>query len=145
MPLTDEDTKLLLPLTEGKKRKAPTDLNFDDFDPVQLPAFNLSTKKLGIGYGKRRVTTTAFEVKCYPDDASILKRLFCRLSTSDDKSPSNNHIHFVVYGLPQYTSSELYRSQIIKQNTFLHNIAVIPIVNIDSDTMYDGLYQKLLS
>ena len=145
MSLTEEDMKIIAPLTEGKKRKAPTDIHSEEFEPIQLSAFDLSTKKIGFGNGKIRVTTTAFEVKCHPDDAVILKRLFCRLSASDDKVPSNNHIHFVAYGLPQYTSSDLYRSQIIKQNTFLHNIAVIPIVNIESDVMYAGLYQKLLS
>ena len=140
MSLTEEDMKIIAPLTEGKKRKAPTDIHSEEFEPIQLSAFDLSTKKIGFGNGKIRVTTTAFEVKCHPDDAVILKRLFCRLSASDDKVPSNNHIHFVAYGLPQY-----YCSQIIKQNTFLHNIAVIPIVNIESDTIYNGLYQKLLS
>ena len=113
MPLTEEDTKSLVPLTEDKKRKSPTNLHSEEFEPIQLPAFDLSTKKIGFGNGKRRVTTTAFEVKCHPDDALILKHLFCRLSTSDDKALSNNHIHFVAYGLPQYTSSEFYRSQII--------------------------------
>ena len=130
MPLTDEDTKILVPSTEGKKRKVPINIHSDDFDSIQLLAFDLSTKKIEFGNGKRRVTVTTFKFKYHPNDALILKSLFCRLSASDDKVPSNNHIHFVVYGLPQYTSSELYRSQIIKQNTFLHNIAVIPIVNM---------------
>ena len=72
MPLTDEDAKILVPLTEGKKRKAPIDLHSDVFDPIQLPVFNLSTRKIGFENGKRRVTTTAFEVKCHPNDALIL-------------------------------------------------------------------------
>ena len=110
MSLTEEDIKALVPLTEGKKRKAPTDIHSEEFEPIQLPTLDLSTKKIGFGNGKRRVTTTAFEVKCHPGDAVILKRLFCRLSRSDDKVPSNNHIHFVAYSLPQYTSSDLYRS-----------------------------------
>ena len=45
IPLTEEDTKMLVPLTEGKKRKAPTDLHSDDFEPFQLPVFDLSTKR----------------------------------------------------------------------------------------------------
>ena len=56
---------------------------------------------------------------------------------------NNNTIHFVAYGLPQNTSSNLYRSQIIRQNTFLHNINVIPIVDIDPDTMYNEIYPKI--
>ena len=145
MPLTEEDTKIPLPSTEGKKRKTPNDLSSDEFNPIQLSAFDLSTKNIGFGNGKRRVTTTAFEVKCHPDDALILKRLICRLSASDDKVQSNNYIHFVAYDLPQHPSSEFYCSQIIKQNTFLNNIAVISIIDTDSDTLYDGLCQQLLS
>ena len=34
MPLTDEDTKILVPSTEGKKRKAPIDIHSDDFEPI---------------------------------------------------------------------------------------------------------------
>ena len=34
IPLTDEDTKILVPSTEGKKRKAPIDIHSDDFEPI---------------------------------------------------------------------------------------------------------------
>ena len=102
-------------------------------------------KRVGYGNGRRRVSTMAFEVKCHPDNASILKRLLCRASGSDDKPPNNDNIHFVAYELPQYISSELYRTQILKENNFLHNIAVITIVNIDPDVMYNELHYKLLT
>ena len=102
-----------------KEEKASNESNTGEFEPIQLPAFDLSTKKIEYRNGKRRVTTTVFEVKCHLDDALILKHLFCRLLESDDKVPSNSHIYFVAYVLPQYISSEFYRSQITKQNTFL--------------------------
>ena len=102
-------------------------------------------KRVGYGNGKSRVSTMAFEVKFHPDNASILKRLLCRASASDDKPPNNNNIDFVAYGLPQYTSSKLYRTQILDKNNFLHNMAVIPIVKIDPDVMYNDLYYKLLT
>ena len=92
-----------------KEEKASNESNTDEFEPIQLPAFDLSTKKIEYGNGKRIVTTAAFEVKCHLDDALILKYLFCRLSASDDKVPSNSHIYFVAYGLPHYIS-EFYRS-----------------------------------
>ena len=94
---------------------------------------------------KSLLSTMAFEVKCHLDNASIMKRLLCRPCASDDTPPNNDNIHFVAYDLPQYTSSELYRTQILKQNNFLHNIAVIPIVNIDPDVMYNELHYKLLT
>ena len=102
-------------------------------------------KKIGNGDGKRRVTTIAFEVNVYPDKTRILKRLLCRASASDDMPPNDDNIHLVAYSLTQYTTSELYRTQILKQNNFLHNIAAIPIVNIDPDTMYNEVNHKLVS
>ena len=59
--------------------------------------------------------------------------------------PRNENFNFVAYELPQYTFSDLYRSQIIKHNFFLHNLVVIPIVNIDSDIMYQELYTNIIA
>ena len=101
-------------------------------------------KRVGYGNGKRRMPTMAFEIKYHPDNSTILKRLLCRVSASDDELLNNDNIHFVAYDLPEYTSSELYRTQILKQNNFLHNISVIPIVNIDPDVIYNELHYKLL-
>ena len=74
---------------------------------------------------KSLLSTMAFEVKCHLDNASIMKRLLCRPCASDDTPPNNDNIHFVAYYLPQYTSSELYRTQILKQNNFFHNITIV--------------------
>ena len=156
MPLTSEETNTFVRSTDGKKRKSTTEIDFEEIptnkfhdgsecEPIQLPAFDISMKRMGYGNGKRRVLTMAFEVKCHPDNESILKRLLYRASTSDDKPPNNDNIHFLVYRLPQYTSSELYRTQILKQNSFLRNIAIIPIVNIDPDVMYNDLHYKLVT
>ena len=57
--------------------------------------------------------------------------------------PNNKNTHFVPYGIPQYSSSELFRSQIIKQNPFLHNIAIIPLMNIDYDNMYSQILPQI--
>ena len=156
MPLTSEKTKTFSRSNDGKKRKATNEVDFEDIptnlfqddsecEPIKLLAFDISMKRVGYGNGRRRVSTMAFEVKCHPDNASILKRLLCRASGSDDKPPNNDNIHFVAYELPQYISSELYRTQILKENNFLHNIAVITIVNIDPDVMYNELHYKLLT
>ena len=121
MPLTSAETKIISRFTDGKKRKVTTELDFEEiptnqfqdgseFDPIQLPAFDISMERVGCGNGKRRVSTMAFEVKCHPDNEAILKRLLCRASASDDKLPNNDNINFVAYELPQYTPSELYRT-----------------------------------
>ena len=100
MHLTEEDTTLFLPSTDRKMRKGSNESNIDEFEPIQLPVFDLFTKKIGYGNGKRKVTITAFEVKYYPNDVLILQHIFFRLPASDDKVPSNNHIHFAAYSLP---------------------------------------------
>ena len=110
MPLTSEETNTFVRSTDGKKRKATTEIYFEEIptnkfhdgsecEPIQLPAFDISMKRVGYGNRNRRVSTMAFEVKCHPDNASILKRLLCRASASDDKPPNNDNIHFVAYGL----------------------------------------------
>ena len=35
--------------------------------------------------------------------------------------------------------------QIIKQNSFLHNIVIIPLMNIDYDNMYSDIILKILT
>lgn len=156
MSLTSEETKHSFRSIVGKKLKATTELDFEEIptnqfqdgsecEPVQFPAFNISMKRVGYGNGKRRVSIMTFEVKFHHDNATILKRLLCRASTSNEKPLNNDNIHFVAYGLPQYTSSELYRTQILTKNNLLYNISVISIINIDSDVIYNDLHYKLLT
>ena len=101
MTLTSEETKKNSRSTDRKKRKAMTELESEDIptnqfqdgsecEPIQLPAFDISMKRVGYGNGKRRVSTMSFDVKCHPDNAAILKRLLCRASESDDKLPNND-------------------------------------------------------
>ena len=87
----------------------------------------------------------AFEVKSNPNNATILRQLLCRLSASYDKPPNNDNIHFVAYSYPQNISSELYKTQILKQNNFLHNITLILSVNIDPDVIYSELHYTLIT
>ena len=57
------------------------------------------------------------------------------------KYRQNNYdiIQFVPYGLAQVAGEQVYKQQIVKQNTFLHNLAIIPVHNIDSDIMYSEI------
>ena len=57
--------------------------------------------------------------------------------------PSDDHIHFVPYGLIQYSSPECYRRQIIIDNMFLHKLVIIIIYNIDAEIMYSKILPSL--
>ena len=48
----------------------------NDYKSIQLPAFDLFTKTISYKNGKRRVSTTAFEVNYYPDNTTILN-VYC--------------------------------------------------------------------
>ena len=41
------------------------------------------------------------------------------------------------------SDSNTVKHQIIQQNQFIHNITIIPIHNIDEETIYSGLKEKL--
>ena len=106
--------------------------------PLILPAFDLSSSTVSYGNGKLRVKTTAFEVKCHPDYAKILKTVLTRSFLNTDQNNYDN-IQFVPYGLAQVAGEQVYKQQIVKQNAFLHNLAIIPVHNIDSDIMYSKI------
>ena len=117
------------------------DFDIDDYSPLILPAFDLSSSTVSYGNGKLRVKTTAFEVKCHPDQAKILKTLLIRSSLNTDTNNYDN-IQFVPYGLAQVAGEQVYKQQIVKQNVFLHNLAIIPVHNIDADIMYGEIIPK---
>ena len=113
-------------------------INYDENDKwkeIVFPAFDLHMRRISFGNGNKRISTIAFEVRCHPDNASILKTLLSRIS-SDDKTP-------VSYGLIQYFSPECYRHQIIMNNNFLHKVAIIIIFNNDSKIMYSEILPSL--
>ena len=56
---------------------------------------------------------------------------------------NNKNINFIAYDRPQYSSSELYRSQIIKHIFFLHNTVITPLMDIDYDDIYSNILPKL--
>ena len=80
----------------------------------------------------------AFEDKCHPDHAKKLKTLLTRSSLNTDQKNYDN-IPFVPYGLAQVAGEQVYKQKIVKQNVFQHNLAIIPVHNIDSDTMYSEI------
>ena len=114
------------------------DFDIDEYPPLVLLAFDLSNSIVTYGNGKLRVKTTAFEVKYNPDHASILKNILTRSSLNTDQNNYDN-IQFVPYGLAQVVAEQVYKQKNVKQNAFLHNLAIIPIHNTDSDIMYSEI------
>ena len=71
--LSDEDMIVLKQITENEvtntqtnKRKTDGQLKdtTDSHQRIVFPAFDLSTKRIGLGNGSNRVTTIAYEIKC---------------------------------------------------------------------------------
>ena len=99
----------------------------DEWKEIVFPAYDLHMRRISFENGDKRISTIAFEVRCHPENASILKTIFSCIS-SDDKTPSSEEtVHFVPYGLIQYSSPECYRHQIIMNNNFLHKVAIVII------------------
>ena len=84
---------------------------------------------------------TVFEVKCHLEHSKILKTLLIRSSLNTDQNNYDN-IQLVPYGLAQVAGEQVYKQQIVKQSAFLHNLAIIPVHNIDSDIMYSEIIPK---
>ena len=61
--LTEEDMR---GLSKGyKTEKGSTE--------IHIPAFNIHHKTIGNGNGESRITTSAYGIRCYPDDFKITK------------------------------------------------------------------------
>ena len=62
----------------------------------------------------------------------------------DPVPPSDNHIHFILYGLLQTIDATTIKKQITQQNCFLAQTGIIPILNITQNTMNSGFKERLL-
>ena len=123
--------------TDGQPKAPEEDIN----NQITFQAFDLST--LGFGNSPHRVTTIAYEVKYQPNRSALLKVLLVQASVLDNTPPFDSIIHFTPYGLINGTDSNTVKHQIIQRNQFIHNTSIIPIHNIDEDTMYSDLKDNL--
>ena len=156
---------------QDDQNKSPEE---DKNDMIIIPAFDISTKKVGFGNSTGQVTTIVyeikynpdhssllkilmcrsssigqvttidFEIKCHPDHASLLKIPLCRSSVPDDTLPSNDDIRFIPYGLTQETDENTVKQKIIKHNNYINRITIISIFNINPDVMLNGLGQTIV-
>ena len=99
---------------------------------------NMRWKRIGFGNGTNRVTTVAYEVKCHPAHSTILKSLLIKASVLDPLPPSDTNIHFIPHGLIQSIDATTVKNQLTQQNRFLAQTGIIPIFNINKDSMNGG-------
>ena len=71
----------------------------DNDNYIVFPAFDLPTKRISFGNGSARVTTIAYEIRCYLHYATLLKKILIQASILYPILPSYSHIHFITYGL----------------------------------------------
>ena len=96
---------------------------------VIFPAFDLSTKRIGFGNGTHRVTTVAYELKCHPDHSPILKYILIKSSVLDPFHHPTQKFKI------QSTDATTVKNQLIQQNCFLAQTSIVPIFNINEDSM----------
>ena len=125
--------------TDGQPKLPEEDIN----NQITFPAFRYINKTFDFDNSPHRVTTIAYEVKCHPDHGALLKVLLTWSSVLDKTPLSDSTIHFIPYWLINVSDSNTVKHQIIEQNQFNHNTTIIPIHNIDENTMYSGLKEKL--
>ena len=81
---------------------------------------------------------TAFDVKCHSTHVNTL--LLTRSSLRSDLE-NYDSFQYVPYNLAQVLGEKCTNKKLLK-NAFLHNIAIIPVHNIDADTMYSDIIPK---
>ena len=100
--LTTTNCKSVTGSTDTRSRKRMGEINHDENDEwkeIVFPAFDLHMRRTSFGNGNKRISTIAFEFRCHPDNAFILKALLSRISF-DDKTPSSEkNFQFVFYEL----------------------------------------------
>ena len=97
---------------------------------IVLPTFDLYSKNIGHGNGDQRISIFVYEIRTSPDHAVTLKNILCKISMTDI-----NEIAFISYGMDPLgpKKRDLTRSMIIKLNTFLTEVAVVPIFGVQKD------------
>ena len=86
--LTTTNYKSVTGSTDNISRKRMGEINHDEdneWKEIVFPAFDLHKRRISFGNGDKRISTIAFEVRCHPDNASILKTILSCIS-SDDKT-----------------------------------------------------------
>ena len=97
----------------------------DDNSFLQIPAFDITPATIGFGNGPERITTKAFELRCDPSNAAILKTLFTTIANN-----STSELKFIPHGIIQLLGPETYKRTLNEQNCFLNNYVHFTLYNL---------------
>ena len=89
-------------------------------------AFDIYSKEVGEGQGRDRVTTFAYEIRTSPTNSAMLKYILCQISSENILD-----LKFIPYGLDKQTNQRILREIILQQNTFLDEMAIVPITGLE--------------
>ena len=145
--LSHEDIIALQKTTEGdathnhkNKRKPDRQLKETDKNKksISFPAFDLSTKRIGFGNETNRFIRVAYKIIYHSAHSTILKSLLIKSSVLEPLTPSDTNTYFIPHGLIQSTDATIVKDQLTHQYHFLAQTGIVPIFNINADSMNAG-------
>ena len=102
----------------------------DDNKTITFPPYDIVVNSFGYGNGPTRITTKAYEVRCAPTDATILKKLFTRISLT-----SKYNLNFMPAGMLQLSGQTAYKNALRSHNEYLTKFATFPVYGLNIQQM----------
>ena len=126
--------------THNNKRKPDRQLKETDKNKKSIifPAFDLSTKRIGFGNETNRFIRVAYKIIYHSAHSTILKSLLIKSSVLEPLTPSDTNTYFIPHGLIQSTDATIVKDQLTHQYHFLAQTGIVPIFNINADSMNAG-------
>ena len=79
-------------MMKTKKLMRDTTTETNTTQELAIPAFDIHNKEFGSGTGTERITSNVYEIKTSPDNAVILKNIFCKYTFPDSCISSYTHL-----------------------------------------------------
>lgn len=93
---------------------------------IIFPAFDLSTKIIEFENESNIEITVAYEIKCYPDNSTLLKSLLIKSSILYPIPPSDSNIYCIPHGLIQSTNATTVKNYTTQQTASFLKPASFP-------------------
>ena len=127
----------------GERKKNNYDDDKHEWKEIDFPPFDLSKNFISFSNDDTRISTVVYIITCHFDNSELLKILLSRASSNSSSTNPNDSIHFVLYGIIQYTSPTTYRQQILQNNQSLYKLVIISIFNITTTVIHSKLNPEL--